>query len=259
MTIAGAFERCRAARRAALIPYLMAGDPAWDRTPALLAAACAGGADIIEIGIPYSDPLADGPTIQAAAQRSLAGGTTFDGVLDMVRSLDRTAVPAPLIAFTYYNPVFVRGLEKSARDLAAAGFAAAILPDLPPEEADDALRAFAAAGLGIVFLVAPTTPLDRVRDIARRSDGFVYVVSRMGVTGAGQTLGESVKTLVERLRPMVDKPLAVGFGVSTPEHAAAIARYADGVIVGSALIDALAAHPEPATVESFCRSLAAAM
>ena len=259
MTLTAAFERCRAQRRVALIPYLMAGDPALDRTPAFLAAACAGGADIIEIGIPYSDPLADGPTIQAAAQRSLAAGATFDGVLDMARSLDRAAVPAPLIAFTYYNPVFVRGLEKTARDLAAAGFDAAIIPDLPPDEAHDARRAFAAAGVGIVFLVAPTTPLDRVRDIARRSDGFVYVVSRMGVTGAGRAIGESVRTLVERLRPLVDKPLAVGFGVSMPEHAAAIARYADGVIVGSALIDAIAARPEPSTVETFCRSLAAAL
>ncbi len=261
MTIDGAFARCAREGRAALIPYLMAGDPSLREMPALLAAACRGGADIIELGIPYSDPLADGPTIQAAAQRSLTAGTTFDGVLETVGALDRSQVDVPLIAFTYYNPLFARGLARSASDLSRAGFAGAIVPDLPPEEADDALAAFAAAGLGVTFLVAPTTPVQRVREIAARSSGFVYVVSRTGVTGARDDIGESVQALVERLRPLVDKPLAVGFGVSTPAHASAIARYADGVITGSALIDAMSAAPaaQPRAVEAFCGSLARAM
>lgn len=261
MKLAEVFVHCRAENRAAFIPYLMAGDPTLALTPALLATAAAGGADIIEVGIPYSDPLADGPTIQAAAQRSLASGTTFDGVLEMISTLDRGVVSVPLIAFTYYNPIFVRGLERTAHDLARAGFAGAIVPDLSLEEADAALAAFHAAGIGITFLVAPTTPIERVREIARRSDDFVYVVSRMGVTGAGSSLGENVRDLVGRLRPVVDKPLAVGFGVSTPEHARAIAEYADGVIVGSALIDRVAQSggKELDAVRTFCAELSKAL
>jgi tryptophan synthase alpha chain len=239
----------------------MAGDPSLAMTPALLAAAVAGGADMIEIGIPYSDPLADGPTIQAAARRALSAGTTFDSVLRMVEALDRSVVSAPLIAFTYYNPVFVRGIARTAKDLASAGFAGAIIPDLPPHEAAPIQAAFDAAGIGLTFLVAPTTPIERVRDIAHRSSGFVYVVSRMGVTGVGAELGDNIKDLVDRLRPEVDKALAVGFGVSTPEHARAIAAYADGVIVGSALIDRIAQNPgrEVAAARDFCNSLSAAV
>jgi tryptophan synthase alpha chain len=239
----------------------MAGDPSLEKTSLLLEAAVKGGADIIELGIPYSDPLADGPTIQAAAQRALLGGATFDAVLAMVASLDRAVVHVPLLAFTYYNPVYVRGLDRTARDFARAGFSGAIIPDLPPEESEPASRAFSQEGIGLTFLVAPTTPLERVRSIGERSSDFVYVVSRMGVTGAGRTLGENVKELVERLRPVVNKPLAVGFGVSTRDHAQAIAQYADGVIVGSALIDRIASAPgnESVAVHDYCALLAAAV
>lgn len=257
--IASVFERCAAENRAALIAYLMAGDPSLADTPALLEAAAAGGADIIELGIPYSDPLADGPTIQAAAQRSLHAGTTFDGVLAMIARLDRNVVAAPLMAFTYFNPVFVRGVERTARELAAAGFAGAIIPDLPPEEAGATADAFAANGVPLTFLIAPTTPSERIPMIAERSSGFVYVVSRMGVTGAGRALDGSVGELVGRLRPLTDKPLAVGFGVSTPEHARAIAAFADGVIVGSALIDGISsAADKPAAARGLCAMLAGA-
>jgi len=257
--IASVFERCAAENRAALIAYLMAGDPSLTDTPALLEAVAAGGADIIELGIPYSDPLADGPTIQAAAQRSLRAGTTFGGVLAMIAKLDRNAVAAPLMAFTYFNPVFVRGVERTARELAAAGFAGAIIPDLSPEEAGVTADAFAANGVPLTFLIAPTTPSERIRMIAERSSGFVYVVSRMGVTGAGRALDGSVAELVERLRPLTDKPLAVGFGVSTAEHAKAVAAYADGVIVGSALIDKIqeSTGREPDAARSFCAALRA--
>ena len=262
MTVADVFARCRRERRAALIPYLMAGDPSPELTPSLLVAAAAGGADIIELGLPYSDPLADGPTIQGAAQRALRAGTTFEDVLRAVGALDRTAVQAPIIAFTYYNPLYVRGLAKTAKELAAAGFAGAIIPDLPPEEAEPAEAAFAEAGIGLTFLVAPTTPIERVAAIAPRSSGFVYVVSRMGVTGAGKTLAADVERLVMRLRSVVDKPLAVGFGISTPAHASTIGSFADGVVIGSALIDRLAAAPprkEEAAVREYCSSLAAAL
>ena len=258
-TVASVFERCAAENRAALIPYLMAGDPSLDETPALLEAAVAGGADIIEVGIPYSDPLADGPTIQAAARRSLLAGTTFDGVLAMIGKLDRSRVGVPLIAFTYFNPIFVRGVERAARELATAGFAGAILPDLSLEEAGAAAEVFASNGVPLTFLVAPTTPPERIPMIANRSNGFVYVVSRMGVTGARQALDASAAELVERLRPLTGKPLAVGFGVSTPEHAKAIAAYADGVIVGSALIDRVSnADDKPAAARELCAGLASA-
>jgi tryptophan synthase alpha chain len=261
VTISEVFKHCAAEGRAALIPYLMVGDPSLELTPALLEACVAGGADIIELGIPYSDPLADGPTIQAAAQRALRGGTTFDAVLGMVASLDRTRIGVPLIAFTYYNPVYVRGVERSATDLVRAGFSGVIIPDLPPGEASKAQLEFERVGLSLTFLVAPTTPIERVRAIAAQSGDFVYVVSRMGVTGAGGTLSDDVRALVSRLRPVVGKPLAVGFGVSTPAHAHAIAEYADGVIVGSALVDAIAAATgnETAAVRDFCAALAAAV
>ena len=257
--VASVFERCAAENRAALIAYLMAGDPSLADTPALIEAAAAGGADIIELGIPYSDPLADGPTIQAAAQRSLRAGTTFDGVLAMIAKLDRDRVAVPLIAFTYFNPVFVHGVERTAREFSASGFVGAIIPDLPPEEAGGTADAFAESGVPLTFLVAPTTPSQRIPMIAERSSGFVYVVSRMGVTGAGQTLDGSVDELVGRLRPLTDKPLAVGFGVSTPEHARAIGACADGVIVGSALIDRLSsAADKPEAVRELCATLAIA-
>jgi tryptophan synthase alpha chain len=261
VTVADVFARCASEKRAALIPYLMAGDPSLEMTKALLYAASDGGADIIELGIPYSDPLADGPTIQAAAQRALHAATTFDNVLEMVANLDRARAACPILAFTYYNPLFVRGIERTAVCLAKAGFAGAIVPDLPPEESQDARAAFDRHGIGLTFLVAPTTPLDRVRSIAAQSSDFVYVVSRMGVTGARRKLGENVKKVVEVFRSVVDKPLAVGFGVSTPDHALAIAEYADGVIVGSALIDRVAASPgaESIAVRDYCASLAAAV
>lgn len=261
MTVAEVFAKCREERRAALIPYLMGGDPSLEAMPSLLAAAVEGGADIIELGIPYSDPLADGPTIQAAAQRALHAGAGLDAVVALVASLDRTIVSVPILAFTYYNPVYVRGIERTAKDLAQAGFAGAIIPDLPPEESEAARAAFDGQSIGLTFLVTPTTPLDRVRSIAVRSSDFVYVVSRMGVTGARKALGENVKELVEVLRSVVHKPLAVGFGVSTPDHARAIAEYADAVIVGSALIDRIAASrgSERAAVRDFCATFSAAL
>lgn len=259
-SIGAVFERCAADGRAALIPYLMAGDPSLDATPALLEAAVSGGADIIEVGIPYSDPLADGPTIQAAAQRALRAPTTFDGVLEMIDRLDRSVIDLPLIAFTYFNPVFVRGVERTASDLAHAGFAGAIIPDLAPEEAEEASNAFAAAGVPLTFLVAPTTSRERIPMIVERSSGFVYVVSRMGVTGAGDDLASTVRELVAKVRALTDKPLAVGFGVKTPEHAKTIAAYADGVIVGSALIDKIESSVDKAAAaHDLCAALAAAV
>lgn len=250
------FERCAREQRAALIAYLMAGFPSLESTLELIRAAVAGGADIIEVGIPYSDPLADGPTIQMAAQRALEGGATFDAMLACLGASNLRSLGVPLLAFSYYNPLFVRGLARSAHELSAAGFAGAIVPDLPPEEAQPLLSAFEACGLSVTFLVAPTTPLERARAIGAKCTDFVYVVSRMGVTGADKKIGASARALVERLRPLTDKPLAVGFGVSSTEQVAAVAGVADGVVIGSALIDLIAQSRQPARdLQSLCASL----
>ena len=253
------FQRCRNEQRAAFIPFVVAGDPNAAACVEIIAAARDGGADLIEIGIPYSDPLADGPTIQRAAQRAISRGMTFDGALALARRAKDQLADTPLIGFTYYNPVFTRGIKKTAKDFAAAGFAGIIVPDLPLEEAAPLLDAFGAQRLALTLLVAPTTPDTRAQAIAEMCTDFVYVVSRMGVTGADCQIGEIVSSQVARLRALTDKPLAIGFGVASAAHAALIASFADGVIVGSALIDRIAAAPSAAhaveDVRQFCSEI----
>jgi tryptophan synthase alpha chain len=262
VSIDGIFERCRSLDRAALIPYLMAGDPSLPQTESLLAAACEGGADIIEVGVPYSDPIADGPTISAAATRALRGGTTLDRIIAAAKRIDRSRITAPLVAFTYFNPIFVRGVERTAVDLRQAGFEAVIVADLPPEEAAPARDALLRAGLGLIMLIAPTTPAQRVPRIVELSSHFVYLVSRMGVTGAGEAPWESIESLASRVRETTAKPIAVGFGISTPDHVRRIGAVADGVVVGSALVDRIAAREgrDAATaVRDYCRLLAGSL
>lgn len=236
--IAETFARCRAEKRAALIAYLMAGDPSPSESLEMMHAAIEGGADVLEVGIPYSDPLADGPAIQRAAARALNAGATFSGALEALRDLRRSHATAALIAFTYYNPVFVRGIDASAADLAAAGADGAVVPDLPLDEAQEACARFAAHGLALILLVAPTTPPERAARIAALSTAFVYVVSRMGVTGEGGLAFDDLKRRLAALRRVTDKPLAVGFGVSTAADVTLIGSVADGVIIGSALVEA---------------------
>lgn len=254
------FERCRAQGHAAFIPFLVAGDPDLSASIRLVETAAESGADIIEIGIPYSDPIADGPTIQRASQRALGAGMTFDRALEMVSRLRCLPLDVPLIGFTYYNPVLVRGIEKTARDFASCGFAGIIVPDLPAAEAEPLLSAFSKQGLAVTFLVAPTTPPERVAAIASQCTDFVYVVSRMGVTGAERRLGEQARHHVERVSSLTSKPIAIGFGVTSPLDVAAVASAADGVIVGSALIDRIAAHESTGgaveSLRSFCNELA---
>lgn len=234
------FERARNAQRAAFIPYVMAGDPDAATTLAVLDALSQSGADAIELGIPYGDPLADGPTIAAAGQRALANGTTIDTVLELVRSHnDRGG--APVVLFTYFNPVYQYGIERFAQRAEQAGARGAIVPDIPLEEGAALSATLAANGLDMPLLVAPSTKPERARRIAAQSTGFIYVVSRLGVTGAGsQPSTQALRTQIEMLRSITDRPLAVGFGVSSPEHVRAVASLADGFIVGSALIDAYA-------------------
>jgi tryptophan synthase alpha chain len=234
------FARAKAQGRAAFIPYVMAGDPDLATTEAMLRELTRAGADAIELGVPYGDPLADGPTIAGAAQRALRGGTGMHDVLALTRRhADRSG--APIVLFTYFNPVFQYGVERFARDAALAGAAGAIVPDIPLEESADVSAALRANGLDMPLLVAPSTTPERARAIAARSSGFIYVVSRLGVTGAGaRPAAERVREQIAMLRDMTQLPLAVGFGVSTPEHVKGVAELADGIIVGSALIDAYA-------------------
>jgi tryptophan synthase alpha chain len=236
----GVFARARAERRAALIAYIVAGDPDRATTLAVIDALTAAGVDLIELGIPYGDPLADGPTIAAAGQRALNGGMRFADSLEIAgQARDRGA--APLLFFTYVNPVDRFGAERFAREARAAGAVGAIVPDVPLEELDAFAPPLRAAGLAIPLLIAPTTPADRAARIAAASTGFVYLVSRLGVTGARREPDVTwAAGAVARLRPATSLPLAVGFGISTATHVAAVGAIADGVIVGSALIDAYA-------------------
>jgi tryptophan synthase alpha chain len=232
------FERARNAQRAAFIPYVMAGDPDVATTLAILDALTQAGADAIELGIPYSDPLADGPTIAAAGQRALLGGTTIAAVLDLVRT-HHDHGGAPIVLFTYFNPVYQYGLERFAREAAAAGASAVIVPDIALEEGQALSEMLAASRLDMPLLVAPSTKPERARRIAAQSTGFIYVVSRLGVTGTGTRPSiDAMRAQIAVLRNLTDEPLAVGFGVSKPEHVREVATLADGIIVGSALIDA---------------------
>ncbi|HEV2909551.1 MAG TPA: tryptophan synthase subunit alpha [Candidatus Eremiobacteraceae bacterium] len=255
-SVADVFARCRALGRPAFIAFLTAGFPSLPLTPDLVRAACEGGADLIELGFPYSDPLADGPIIQASSQRALENGASFGAVLDMASRCD---AGVPLVAFTYYNPLYARGLARSAADLREAGFAGAIVPDLPPEEAASLADALKAQDLSLSFLVAPTTPSKRAAAIAAASTGFVYVTGRMGVTGTHVGVDRSLPGRLNELRAMTDKPLAVGFGVSTPEDVHAIAKVADGIVVGSALVEACGGAEPIAAVRELCRRLTSSL
>ena len=234
--IGGAFARSKRERRVAFIPYVMAGDPNLATTEAVVDALSAAGADLIELGIPYSDPLADGPTIAAAGARALENQTRLSDVIEYVRR--RAGDCAPLLLFSYYNPICQFGIERFADAAAQAGAAGAIVPDLALEESAELRNALHARGLEMPLLVAPSTPRERAARIAQAATGFVYVVSRLGVTGAGTTPNFApLRAQLSMLRAVSDKPLAVGFGMSRADEILAIRELTDGVIVGSALID----------------------
>ena len=234
------FSQLQAEGRCALMPFLMAGDPDLERTRAVLLALQAAGADMIELGIPYSDPLADGPVIQAAASRALASATTPGKVLEMLASL-RGELTIPVILFTYSNPLLNRGMEAFCRAAAAAGAAGLVVPDLPLEEAEKLSAIAAAEGLDLVLLVAPTTPADRMGRIAAASRGFTYLVSVTGVTGVRTSIETRVEGLVQQLKGMGPTPVAVGFGIAGPDQARQVRDWgADGAIVGSALVKVMA-------------------
>lgn len=235
------FAGCRAEGRAALVAYLPAGYPDLGTSLAAVRAAATAGADIIEVGVPYTDPLMDGPVIEQAAARALASGFRLSHVFDVVRAVrDAGAVP---VVMSYWNPVLRYGPGRFAADLAAAGGAGMITPDLIPDEAGVWRAAADEHGLDPVFLVAPSSTDERLRMTAEACRGFVYVASTMGVTGARTAVGDSAAVLVERTRAVTDLPLCVGLGVSTGAQAAEVARFADGVIVGSALVRTIGQDP----------------
>jgi tryptophan synthase alpha chain len=225
------------------VAFLTAGDPSLERTVDAALELDRAGVDVLELGVPFSDPLADGPVIQRASERALARGVTLPRVLDAVGRI-RERSDLPLLLFSYYNPLLQYGLERLACDARSAGGDGVLVTDLPPEEADEWVAAARAADLDTVFLASPTSPQERLLRVAETSRGFVYAISRMGVTGERQALSEDARPLVERLRALTAVPVALGFGLSTPEQVREAAAVADGVVVGSALVRFLEEHPE---------------
>jgi tryptophan synthase alpha chain len=248
----------RRENRKGLIAYLTAGDPSPDRTPALVEALERGGADLIELGVPFSDPVADGPVIQRAGERALRAGTNLPAVLEIACRI-RSRSEVPLLLFTYLNPVLQYGVEALARDAAAAGIDGCLLTDASVEEARDYVDTMHRHNLDTVFLAAPTSTPRRMKMVAGYSSGFVYLVSRAGVTGQRDSLSSSVGPLVRAMRGVTDLPLAVGFGISRPDHVAELGRLVEAVVVGSAFVDLIAREADSpaleAHLEAFAREL----
>lgn len=246
----------------ALIPYITAGDPDLETTAQALRLLDRSGADVIELGVPYSDPLADGPTIQAAATRSLQRGTQLEGVLDVVRQVS-PEMQCPIILFTYYNPILNQGVETFLKTISEAGIKGLVVPDLPLEESETLLNEGLKYGVELTLLVAPTSSKERIRAIAEKSQGFIYLVSVTGVTGMRTGVESRVEELLLELQSVSDKPIAVGFGISQPNQAQQVMAWgANAVVVGSAFVKRLAdGSPKQGleAVETFCRSLKAAI
>ena len=241
------FRALRDEGRKAFVAFVTAGDPSLERTVAVALDLEEAGVDVLELGVPFSDPLADGPVIQRASERALRNGTTLAAVLGVVSEIRRRS-EIPLLLFSYVNPLLRYGLPRLAVDAREAGVDGVLVTDLPPEEARDWMPIARGAELDTVFLAAPTSSPERLRRTAEASRGFVYAVSRTGVTGEREALSEDARPLVARLRELTDQPVALGFGVSTPEHVAQVAAVAVGVVVGSALVRALEERPETSLI-----------
>jgi len=255
--IQSVFAKAKAEGRAVFMPYHAMGYPSRAGTLEIIKTLSANGAGLFEIGIPHSDPLADGPTIQTATYMALTQGTTVADCLAMCRELRAAGVDQPFCAMTYYNPLFAYGIERFVEDAVAAGIDGLIIPDLPPEEADELEAACRPAGLATIYLLAPTSTDERIRLVAAHSTGFIYLVSVTGITGARSDLPPDLGAFVARVRRQTDLPLAVGFGIGTGRQAAAVAAVVDGVIVGSALVKAAGGEQALAQVEALGVELAA--
>lgn len=262
LSVSSCFQSLRDRHQCALIPFITAGDPDLATTAQALKTLDAAGADLIELGVPYSDPLADGPVIQAAATRALANGVKLDDVVQMVAQVS-PEIKAPIILFTYYNPILNKGIRPFLSQIAAAGVKGLVVPDLPLEEAEELLVPAAEIGIEVILLVAPTSSQERISAIAAKSQGFIYLVSVTGVTGVRTGLESRVGDILANLRAVTDKPIAIGFGIAAPEHARQVREWgADGVIVGSAMVKRLS-DGTPAeglsSIDAFCRSLRSAI
>ncbi|BAY78004.1 tryptophan synthase alpha subunit [Nostoc linckia NIES-25] len=241
--ISADFQTLRDRQECALIPFITAGDPNLETTAEALRILDRNGADFIELGVPYSDPLADGPVIQAAATRALQNGTKLEQVLEMLQTVI-PSLKAPIILFTYYNPILHRGIKTFLGEIAVAGVRGLVVPDLPLEEAEELIQTAGFFGIEVILLVAPTSSQDRITAIANQSQGFIYLVSVTGVTGVRSQLQNRVENLITNLRNVTNKPIGVGFGISTPEQAHQVREWgADAVIVGSAFVKRLAENP----------------
>ncbi|MCC5600801.1 tryptophan synthase subunit alpha [Nostoc favosum] len=261
-SISASFQTLRDRQQCALIPFITAGDPNLETTAEAIRILDRNGADFIELGVPYSDPLADGPVIQAAATRALQKGTKLEQVLEMLHIVI-PSLKAPIILFTYYNPILHRGIKSFLAQIATAGVQGLVVPDLPLEEAEELIQTAASFGIEVILLVAPTSSRDRIEAIAHQSQGFIYLVSVTGVTGIRAQIQDRVKYLLTDLRSVTDKPIGVGFGISGPEQAHQVKEWgADAVIVGSAFVKKLAeGSPTEGlqAVEQLCRELKTAI
>lgn len=260
--ISNCFENLARKSQCALIPFITAGDPDIETTAQALQILDRNGADIIEVGVPYSDPLADGSVIQAAATRALQRGTTLDKVLKMLEATI-PSLQAPIVLFTYYNPILNLGIEQFLKKIAAVGVAGLVVPDLPLEEAANLLQTASKRNIDVILLIAPTSSGERIEAIARSSQGFIYLVSVTGVTGMRSQMELRVSDLLQQIRSVTDKPIGVGFGISQPEQARQVREWgADAVIVGSAFVKRLAeGSPQEGlnAISAFCQSLKTAM
>jgi tryptophan synthase alpha chain len=233
------FCRIRKSGKPGLVTYITAGDPDLDRTGGLLRTLDRAGADVLEVGVPFSDPLADGPVIQRATERALASGTTLSGVLDLLRSM-RGDISAPIVIFSYANPILRLGSEQFADRARAAGVDGVLILDLPIEEAEESRTMLAQRGIDTILLLSPTTTDSRLRRAAALGSGFLYAISRLGVTGAREQLAAGAQEMVERIRRVSDLPVALGFGISKPDQVREVGQWADAAVVGSALVDVIA-------------------
>ena len=262
MNVARRFQDLKRNSQCALIPFITAGDPDLATTAKAIEVLAQNGADLIELGVPYSDPLADGPTIQAAATRALQKGVGLEDVLSIVKQAI-AKIDVPIVLFTYYNPIYYRGIEAFLKEIKEAGVSGLVVPDLPLEEAEVLLEPASKIGIEVTLLVAPTSPQERIKAIAAKSQGFIYLVSVTGVTGARSQIATGIKELVADLHSTTDKPIGVGFGISSPEQALQVKEWgADAVIVGSAIVERLAQNDSETGLKAigeFCKSLKAAI
>lgn len=254
--IASTFARLRAEGRPAFVAYVMAGDPDAATATALIRGLPGAGVDVVEVGLPFTDPMADGPTIQHAGQRALAGGMTLEGTLDAVRALRAGDDATPVVLMGYFNPIHERGVDRFLADAVAAGVDGLIVVDLPPEEDDELCLPARAAGLDFVRLATPTTDDARLPAVLRNTGGFVYYVSITGITGSGAASAASVGPEVARIKAATDLPVVVGFGIKTPEAAGEMAAVADGVVVGSAIVERIGRGDAVEDVLAYVRALA---